>query len=89
MNQPNAAIPWKVNAVYDYFERTQGWTREIVDRQLLGRYRNSCAYRPFDPKSIMMVSIPKELIEGELPAATNVELSEGDKQLAQHLYPGR
>jgi serralysin len=75
--------------VYLYFERTQGWSREEVDRVVLGRYEPTCSYRPFDPKSVMMYAIPKELTNNKLVVGGNGELSQSDKEFAKALYAGR
>ena len=57
---------------------------------LLGRYRQGdYPSKPFDPKSIMMYPIPKDLTDGHLDEGINQVLSEGDTKYVAALHPGR
>lgn len=83
------AIKWnRSDSVYDYYERTQGWGRDMVDHNVFDAahqfYTNGTEY---DPKSIMHYSIqPWETTNGYSVSA-NYILSEGDKKLIAALYP--
>ena len=83
---PNAVIPWDTGAVYRYYTGTQGWTRDQV-QNLIFRHQRLGAYRPFDPKSVMMFPIPSGLTGGRLVVGSNDSLSASDKALAAQLYP--
>ncbi|WP_299919325.1 M12 family metallopeptidase [uncultured Roseobacter sp.] len=84
---PNADIKWDVSKVYDYFQSTYGWTRAHIDRNLL---RKSDAYpclRDFDPQSIMMYSIPSEVLFDGNGFERGDSLSETDKSCVKEMYP--
>lgn len=73
--------------VYAYYRRIYGWTREMVDQNVLNVYgpdRVSHATR-FDPESIMLYEFPPEITTR--PTHVNYELSELDKALIGTLYP--
>lgn len=82
------AIMWNKEAVYDYYEKTNGWSREQVDFNVFNVsdifYTNGTAY---DPKSIMHYPIePWQTVNG-YSVGWNHQLSEGDKRLIAALYP--
>jgi hypothetical protein len=83
------AVKWKMtDSVYNYYEQTQGWTREQVDFNVFEVsnqfYTNGTTY---DPKSIMHYSInPWETTNG-YSVKQNDDLSAGDKALIAALYP--
>lgn len=60
---PRGTIPWNIEAVYEFYATTQGWSRAEIDAQVL---RRSTATNIFgsapDPKSIMMYPIAKQLL---------------------------
>jgi conflict system STAND superfamily ATPase len=91
MNQPNASIPWNPAKVFATFSSAPYlWGRDEMETNLLGKYRQGdYPSKPFDPKSIMMWPIPKELTDGKFESGTNVTLSDGDKAYVAVLYPGR
>jgi hypothetical protein len=66
------------------------WTHEQIESTLLGRYRQGdFPAKPFDPRSIMMYAVPKDLTDGRFEAGSNQMLSDGDKTFIAELYPGR
>lgn len=85
---PNA-VNWKrTDSIYNYYEQTQGWTKEQVDFNVFEVsnqfYTNGTTY---DAKSIMHYSInPWETTDG-YSVKQNYELSAGDKALIAALYP--
>jgi hypothetical protein len=91
MNQPNANIPWNREKVFATFTGPPNmWTHEQIESTLLGRYRQGdFPAKPFDPRSIMMYAVPKDLTDGRFEAGSNQMLSDGDKTFIAELYPGR
>lgn len=82
-------IKWKkTQEAYDYYYKTQGWTKEDVDYQVFrvsdAFYTNGTTY---DPKSIMQYSVDAWQTEDGFSVPNNNVLSEGDKKLISILYP--
>ena len=85
---PEVGIPWDKSAVYRYFERTNGWSKERVDHNIFRTVdRDSTQFSQFDPKSIMVYSIPNELTIGDFEVGRSTQLSSTDKQFIRHAYP--
>jgi hypothetical protein len=85
---PLAAIPWDVQAVYEYYMRTQGWSKADVDRNLFQRYSaGETNFSEFDPHSIMLYAIPDSLTIGTWSTGWNTVLSEQDKAFVGTIYP--
>lgn len=85
---PHAAIPWDKEAVYAYFQATNGWDKAMVDAQVFARldaeYTLASA---FDVRSIMAYLIPVELLTDPTFAIGGATvLSETDKAQAQAWY---
>ncbi len=83
------AISWnKADSVYQYYYRTNGWSKEQTDYQVFRVndqfYSNGTQY---DPKSIMQYPVdPWQTTNGFSVPRNNV-MSEGDKRLISALYP--
>jgi len=87
-NHPKAGIPWDVEAVYEYYTRTQGWTREDVDQQVFARYSESqTQFGEYDKLSIMHYPVDNSLTTGDYEVGWNTKLSEGDIKFAEWQYP--
>jgi len=85
---PQANIPWNRERVYDFYERTQGWSREDVDFQVLNRRPvKDLRATTYDADSIMEYPIPAELTDGKLVVGWNRRLTDRDRQLIAALYP--
>lgn len=85
---PRALIPWDRNAVYRDYARTQGWSRQQVDYQVLNRKQaKTLEATPFDPGSIMLYPIPAAHTRGRLVVGWNTALSPCDIELLKRLYP--
>lgn len=86
---PAVAIPWNKLAVYKaYGEAPNYWTNKQVDFQVLQRYAASqTQFSAFDPLSIMLYPIPKELTDGVFEIGWNSSLSVTDRQFIGHIYP--
>lgn len=87
---PNADIPWDADKVYAYYGGPpNNWSRQQVDEVLLKRYDPAlmAVPKPFDPQSIMLFPVARQLTVGGYEVGVNGELSELDKQSAAQLYP--
>ncbi|MFT4624925.1 MAG: endonuclease G [Myxococcota bacterium] len=85
---PRSDIPWNREAVYRYYEDTQGWSRDDIDTQVLSPDDSpSVAATPHDPTSIMQYPVPQELTHGDFEVGWNNRLSEADIQFIGELYP--
>jgi serralysin len=86
---PLANIPWNKEAVYRYYTGPPNyWTRNDVDFNLFEKYSKTLTqYSEFDPKSIMLYSIPKSLTDGVFEVGWNSSLSETDKRYLSLFYP--
>jgi len=85
---PQATIDWNKPVVYqDYYEQ-QGWSRQETDFQVLNRSNprdfNGSA---FDPKSIMLYSIPKRHLLSGKAVGWNRKLTPTDIMVIQSVYP--
>jgi hypothetical protein len=84
---PAAPIKWNREAVYRYYA-ARGMSRDMVDQQLLQKYSGPVTdWGPFDPKSVMLFPIPKELTLDGFSSDWNPVLSDGDKKAAARFYP--
>lgn len=86
---PAHAIPWDAEAVYAFYEQTQGWDRAEVDFQVLKRGApKQLRTSGFDEGSIMLYPIRRELTRGRMEVGWNTRISPGDEALVAALYPG-
>jgi serralysin len=86
---PDNGIEWNKTAVYAYYAKTQGWSKQEVDEQIFLGYAltqlNSSSY---DAKSIMHYAIPAGLLKpGATPVDWNRRLSVTDKKFIAKQYP--
>lgn len=86
---PAAGIPWNKEAVYRYYAGPPNrWTKYEVDLNILDVYgRDITQFTAFDPKSIMIYPIPKELTLGGFQVNWNPGLSDTDKDFIAAQYP--
>ena len=85
---PAAGIPWDKEKAYKYYMETQGWTKEDVDVNLFQLYDSKTTRASkFDPTSIMIYPIPKELTAGGFEVGWTMDLSDTDKSFIGKLYP--
>ena len=86
---PSAGIPWNKEAVYRYYTRPPNrWTKSEVDLNIFDEYgRDVTQFTTFDPKSIMIYPIPKELTLGGFHVKWNLCLSDTDKDFIAARYP--
>lgn len=86
---PVAGIPWNRPVVYEYYKRTQGWSKADVDSQLFAKYnRTSLNMSAYDRKSIMHYPIdPALLLDAKAAVGWNLALSADDKAFMKKMYP--
>jgi len=74
---------------YDYFERLAGWTRQMVDEQVLTPLDDSSivATQP-DQDSIMCYQIPGEVTRDGQPIRGGLDINQTDFSFARHIYSG-
>ncbi|MBL7806714.1 MAG: hypothetical protein JNN28_02805 [Saprospiraceae bacterium] len=86
---PYVNISWDKPKVYAYYYETQGWSQQMVDKNVL----NKLAFEPtqhttFDIASIMAYSIPASLTTNGYSIPWNTELSTTDKEFIGKMYSG-
>jgi hypothetical protein len=85
---PVAGIPWNKPAVYRYYKTQLGWTEDMVDTNLFKLYETSqTQFSEFDPKSIMIYPISRQLTLNGFEVGWNGVLSEMDKSFIGSKYP--
>src|ERR1043165_5013836 len=57
---PMSNIKWNKPVVYAYYMQYDGWSKDMVDKQVFDRYSVSMTNKKYDPKSIMHYPIPKD-----------------------------
>jgi serralysin len=87
---PKEGIPWDKPRLYEYYRTTQGWTRDMVDQQVLAKLSiDKTQYTAYDPSSIMHYPIPNALTVGDFEIRMNRNLSAVDRAFVGRLYPKR
>lgn len=86
---PIAGIKWNKPVVYDYYWRLCGWDKATVDYNVftvyaIGETNHSDRY---DPNSIMVYAISKELTEDGFGVDWQGDLSPMDKEFIAKVYP--
>lgn len=84
----NGGIPWDKAKAYQYYMRTQGWSKQDVDEQIFDTYKNSqIRGTSIDKRSIMMYAIPESITLGNFKVGWNSKLSRSDKAFIRQIYP--
>jgi hypothetical protein len=85
---PEAGIPWDREKVYEYYARTQNWSRTDVDNNIFAKYdRDQLNMSAYDKNSIMHYSVTEELTVGDWSIGFNRILSPRDKDFMRIVYP--
>lgn len=85
---PIGGIPWDREKAIRFYMQSSGWTEEEVIHNVFRTYgRDLTQFSEFDPKSIMIYPIPREITLGGFEVRLNTELSETDKAFAAAVYP--
>lgn len=86
--QPDAGIPWDKPAVYAYYAKYQGWSKEQVDNNLFKKYDHSRLQKSsYDKLSIMHYAISNDHTIGDFEVGWNRELSNMDRAFISQIYP--
>ena len=73
---------------YDFFLRTQGWSREMVDQQVLTPLRRRFDHgHPADQDSIMCYQLPGSITKNGQPIRGGVDINATDHAFAGRVYP--
>ena len=73
---------------YDFFWKTQGWNKQMVDAQVLTSLDNASIMgtKP-DQTSIMCYQLPAQITKDHLPITGGVDIDPTDYAFAGKLYP--
>lgn len=73
---------------YEYFLRTQGWDRQMVDQQVLTSLdETSLMSTPPDQTSIMCYQLPGEITKDGQPILGGLDINATDAAFAHRIYP--
>ncbi len=73
---------------YDFFLRTQGWSRQMVDQQVLTPLsKNSIMGTPPDQDSIMCYQLPGSITRDGQPIRGGSDINATDYAFAGRIYP--
>ncbi len=88
---PTVNIPWNKPAVYAAYSGPPNyWSQAQVDANLFTRYAKEITqFSQFDPASIMLYAVPRNLTDGVFEVGWNRALSDTDKTFISKMYPGR
>jgi hypothetical protein len=76
------------NKAYDYFLRTQGWNRDMVDAQVLTPLdQKSILGTPPDQTSIMCYQLPGSITRDGRPIIGGTDINPTDAGFAARIYP--
>ena len=73
---------------YEYFQRTQGWSRQMVDQQVLTPLDQSSIFgTPADQDSIMCYQLPGSITRDGQPIRGGLDINATDASFARRVYP--
>ena len=73
---------------YDYFLKTQGWSKDVVDQQVLTPLVDeSIMSTPADETSIMCYQLPGSITQDGLPIVGGNDINATDYAFARKMYP--
>jgi hypothetical protein len=87
---PSSNIPWNKEAIYSRYRRDYNMTAKDVDEQVFRTWSKDVfggVDKPFDPDSIMLLSVGSTDTVDGFETTQPSELSEGDKKFISRLYP--
>lgn len=87
-NPKGEKIHWDDAKVFAWASRTQGWSEEITEQNIINKYnRNSINGSNFDPLSIMLYFFPAELTTNNIGTKQNLRMSGLDAMWISKMYP--
>lgn len=85
---PSANISWNKDQVYADCLSWYGWSKELVDDNIIDRFSpDVVSFSPFDPKSIMTYYIPAQWTTNGVAISANGDLSDMDQSFIAQAYP--
>ena len=85
---PAAGIPWDRPKAIEYYKRQDNWDEAQVQMNIFDQASASTTnFSAFDPQSIMLYAIPRELTTNGYSVGSNRKLSSIDKQFIATFYP--
>jgi len=85
---PAAGIQWDTEAVYAHYAQSDGWDRATVDVNIFEAFDvNTTQFTEFDPRSIMVYAISRQLTLDGFEVQSNDTLSDMDKDFIGRMYP--
>lgn len=73
---------------YNYFQRTQGWSRQMVDTQVLTPLDEKSIFRtPPDQDSIMCYHLPGSITVDGRPIRGGEDINQTDYRFCGYVYP--
>jgi hypothetical protein len=82
-------IDWNKPKLYQYMENTQGWDKEQVDTNVIGKYKSDQLNgSKFDAYSVMIYFFPAKLTKNGVGTRQNFRLSGVDAEWINKSYPG-
>ena len=73
---------------YRYFQRTQGWSRTVVDQQVLTPLDDASIFAtPPDQTSIMCYQLPGEITKNGRPIIGGLDINATDRAFGLRIYP--
>jgi hypothetical protein len=76
------------NKAYEYFLRTQGWTHDVVDAQVLTALdQKDIMGTPPDQTSIMCYQLPGSITVDGKPILGGLDINSTDAAFAARIYP--
>jgi len=88
-NPKSNPIHWNLPVLYEWGQKTQGWSKEQVDENIVKRYETTqLNASTFDPDSIMLYFFPGKLTTDDKSTNINQRLSLTDVKWISKMYPG-
>jgi hypothetical protein len=76
------------NKAYEYFWRTQGWNRAMVDQQVLTPLNEASLLKtPADQTSIMCYQLPGSITRNGQPIIGGLDINQTDFDFVKSIYP--
>jgi hypothetical protein len=86
-NPLGQTIDWNKQKVYDWAKETQGWDKDMTDKNILNKYdKNQVNGSSFDPLSIMLYFFPGDLTNNGKGTNQNLRLSGLDMEFINKNY---
>lgn len=86
---PDGGIPWDEEKVYAFYcHPPNNWSKAQVKNNIFRKYASTTTqFSEFDPQSIMIYPISRELTTGGFEVEWVTDLSRNDKEMIERTYP--